>query len=90
MRIHVEPAAASTVRTVVLSIVALTLAWFGSSKNLRELIWILFPWMLFGAVKLAAEDFERGRSATLFLSLLVYGGTLIVLPRLLKRGSTLA
>ncbi len=90
LRIHVEPAAASTVRTVVLSIVALTLAWFGSSKNLRELIWILFPWMLFGAVKLAAEDFERGRSATLFLSLLVYGGTLIVLPRLLKRGSTLA
>jgi hypothetical protein len=46
--------------------------------------------MLFGAVKLAAEDFQQGRSATLFLSLLVYGGTLIALPRLLKRGSTLA
>jgi len=88
LHIQVEAALASTIRTIVLSIVAITLAWFGSSKNLRELIWILFPWMLFGAVKLAAEDFEQGRSATLFLSLLVYGGTLIALPRLLKRGST--
>lgn len=88
LHIHVEAALASTVHTIVLSIVAIMLAWFGSSKNLRELIWILFPWMLFGAVKLAAEDFQQGRSATLFLSLLVYGGTLIALPRLLKRGST--
>ena len=87
LHIHVEAALASTVRTLVLSIVAITLAWFGSRKNLPELIWILCPWMFFGAVKLAAEDFEQGRSATLFLSLLVYGGTLIALPRLLKRGS---
>ena len=87
LRIPVEEALASTVRTTTLSVAAIALAWFGSRKGLRELIWILFPWMLFGAVKLVAEDFQQGRSATLFLSLLVYGGTLIALPRLLKRDS---
>ncbi len=87
LRINVEAALASTVRTTAISVVAIALAWFGTRKSLRELIWILFPWMLFGAVKLVAEDFQQGRSATLFLSLLVYGGTLIALPRLLKRDS---
>ena len=87
LRLPVEAALASTVRTTTLSAVAIGLAWFGSRKGLRELIWVLFPWMLFGAVKLVAEDFQQGRSATLFLSLLVYGGTLIALPRLLKRDS---
>lgn len=88
LRIPVEAALASTVRTTAISVVAIALAWFGTRKGLRELIWILFPWMLFGAVKLVAEDFQQGRSATLFLSLLVYGGTLIALPRLLRRDST--
>ncbi len=83
----VEPAWAPTVRTAVLSAVAIALAWFGSRRDLRELIWILFPWMLFGAIKLVSEDFQQGRPATLFLSLLVYGGTLIALPRLLKHDS---
>ena len=87
LRIPVEAALASTVRTATISLAAIVLAWFGSRKGVRELIWILFPWMLFGAVKLATEDFQQGRSATLFLSLLVYGGTLIALPRLLKRDS---
>jgi len=41
--------------------------------------------MIFGAVKLATEDFRQSRPATLFLSLLLYGGTLIALPRLLRR-----
>jgi hypothetical protein len=61
------------------------LAWFGRRWNLSELIWVLVPWMIFGAVKLVADDFRQGRSVTLFLSLLVYGATLIALPRLLRR-----
>jgi hypothetical protein len=87
LRIPIEAAPASTVRTGVLSVFAVALAWFGSRKGWRELIWILFPWMLFGAIKLVAEDFQHGRSDTLFLSLLIYGGTLIALPRLLRRDS---
>jgi hypothetical protein len=84
----VDAPLAGTLRTAVVAGVALALAWFGRRRNLSELIWILVPWMLFGAAKLVAEDFRRGRSATLFLSLLLYGATLIALPRLLRRGET--
>ncbi|HLG98855.1 MAG TPA: hypothetical protein VKX49_21260 [Bryobacteraceae bacterium] len=86
-RAHLDAPLASTCRTALIAMVAIALAWFGSRKNLRELIWLLFPWMFFGAFKLISEDFQQGRSATLFLSLLVYGGTLIALPRLLRRDS---
>ncbi len=79
---------ADTLRTALVALVALALAWLGRRRNLTELIWILIPWMFFGAAKLVAEDFRRGQSATLFLSLLIYGATLIALPRLLRRSST--
>jgi len=85
---RVDASLASTLRTALACAVAITLAWFGGRANLRELLWILYPWMTFGAVKLIAEDFRQGRSSTLFLSLLLYGGTLIVLPRLLRRART--
>jgi len=75
----------SVTRTALVAIIAVTLAWFGRRANLPELIWILYPWMLFGAVKLLIEDFRQGRSEILFLSLLLYGGTLLLLPRLVRR-----
>jgi hypothetical protein len=85
LRASFEASLASTFRTILVALVAVTLAWFGRDRNLRELIWILFPWMVFGAAKLVSDDFRQGQSATLFLSLLVYGATLIALPRLLRR-----
>ena len=81
---------ASTIHTALISAFAILLAWVGRRWNLGEMVWLLFPWMLFGAVKLVAEDFQQGRPATLFLSLFVYGGTLIALPRLLRRNEDYA
>ncbi len=75
----------STLRTGLIALAAIGMAWFGSRRNLRELIWILYPWMIFGSLKLFAEDFRQGRPVTLFLSLLLYGGALVALPRLLRR-----
>ncbi len=75
----------STLRTVVISGLAIVLAWLGSRWRLKELVWLLYPWMAFGAIKLILEDFGRGESATLFVSLLVYGAALIALPHLLQR-----
>ncbi|HYL78559.1 MAG TPA: hypothetical protein VEU96_30490 [Bryobacteraceae bacterium] len=72
-------------RTALIVAAALALAWCGRRWNLAELVWVLYPWMAFGAVKLVTEDFLQGRSETLFLSLFLYGGTLIVLPRVLRR-----
>lgn len=76
---------ASTIHTALISALVILLAWAGPRWNLREMVWLVFPWMLFGAVKLVAEDFQQGRPATLFLSLFIYGGTLIALPHLLRR-----
>ena len=73
--------------TALISALAISLAWFGRRFDLRELIWVLYPWMVFGAAKLFWQDFPNGRPFTLFLSLFFYGGTLIALPRLLRRGA---
>ncbi len=84
MHAHLDVSITSTFRTAVIAVIAVSLAWFGP-RNLTELIWVLFPWMILGALKLFVEDFRVGRPATLFLSLLLYGATLIALPRLLRR-----
>jgi hypothetical protein len=76
---------ASTLETLLISLMALVLGWMAKQWNLTELIWILYPWMAFGAVKLFAQDFGQTRPVTLSLSLLVYGGTLMALPRLLRK-----
>ena len=75
----------STLRTVLIALIALALGWCGKRWGLTELIWVLYPWMIFGAMKLFVEDLRQGSPATLFVSLLAYGGTLIALPRLLRR-----
>jgi hypothetical protein len=75
----------SSLRTVLISAVALVLAWFASRWRRSELVWLLYPWMAFGALKLILDDFGHGQPATLFVSLLVYGGALIAIPRLLRR-----
>lgn len=80
----------STLRTVVISALAIVLAWLGSRRGLKELVWLLYPWMAFGAIKLILEDFGQGQSATLFVSLLVYGAALITLPRVLQRAKPTA
>jgi hypothetical protein len=84
LRAGLDSPTVDTLRTILIALVAVALAWCGRRWNLSELIWILFPWMIFGAAKLATEDFQLGQPASLSLSLLVYGATLIALPRLLR------
>lgn len=71
----------ATLRTALVAASAIVLAWFGWRYGRPELIWLLYPIMFFGGIKLLIEDFRQGRPVTLFLSLLFYGGTLILLPR---------
>jgi len=88
--LHLSMAITGTLRTLVVSAIAIALAWLGSRRALNELVWLLYPWMTFGAAKLLLEDFGKGQSATLFVSLLVYGAALIALPRLLRRAKPAA
>jgi hypothetical protein len=75
----------NTLRTGLICAVALVLTRL--SVRRPELQWLLYPLMLYGAYRLLTEDFPRGRPTALALSLLFYGGTLLLLTRMV-RGST--
>ena len=72
----------STLRTGLICGLALGLA----RPNLRrpELLWLLYPLMIYGAYRLLTEDFPNGRPTALALSLLFYGGTLLQLTRMVR------
>jgi hypothetical protein len=72
----------ATLRTGVLASSALLLAWAGSRWNLLELRRLIYPVMIAGAYRLVMEDLHQERKAALFLSLLLYGAALMLLPRL--------
>jgi hypothetical protein len=80
-----DPAVVGVLRTAVLAALAATLAWTGRRWNRSELIWLLYPTLVAGGIKLVLEDLRHGRPSTLFLSLALYGGALIAAPRLARR-----
>lgn len=75
----------ATVRTAVLTAVALLLGWAARWPRLREAGWLVYPTLLLAAVKLLAEDFPQGRPATLFVALALCGLAFIFAPRLARR-----
>ena len=79
--LKIDAASLPTLRTTLLCAVAIAMALAGSRWGRGELLWLQYPVMLLGAVKLLFEDFPSGHPAALALSLLSYGGALILLPR---------
>ncbi|MCC6419710.1 MAG: hypothetical protein IT429_15870 [Gemmataceae bacterium] len=75
---------AAPLRTALLTAFAIGAAWLGASRRRAELTALAWPLMGAAALKLAVEDFPQGRSLPLVLSLLFFGGGLIVLPRLAR------
>lgn len=80
------PAVIATLRTGVLALLAVALGWAARRWTLPELAWFVYPLLAIGGLKLVTEDLREGRPATLFVSLVLYGGALIAAPRLLRRG----
>jgi hypothetical protein len=78
---------ADTLGTVVLTLVSVALAWSGRRWERRELVWLVYGFMGLGAWKLVARDVPNEHNLTLVVSLSFYGGTLILLPRMLQRRS---
>ena len=81
---------ADTLGTVVLTGLSLALAWVGTHWRKPELVWLLYGFMALGAYKLAIRDFVNEHNLPLVVSLLCYGGALIVLPRMLRGKSASA
>ncbi len=77
-----DPAILATVRTAILAAAALLLAWAGHGLWLREASWLVYPVLVLGGFKLLAEDFPAGRPLTLLVALALYGGALVLAPRL--------
>ncbi|MDO8793002.1 MAG: hypothetical protein Q7J25_00095 [Vicinamibacterales bacterium] len=72
----------ATIRTTVLAVAALALAWIGRHDRFRESAWLLYPVLMWGGLKLVLEDLPQSKPATLFVALALYGGALIFAPRI--------
>ena len=77
----------ATVRTGVLAVAALAIAWAGRQARFREWAWLVYPLLVVIGLKMVAQDFKFSRPATLFIALALYGAALIVAPRLRRRGN---
>jgi hypothetical protein len=74
-----------TLGTVVLTIFAVALAWVGTRGITEELVWTAYLFMGLGAWKLVTRDFLNEHNFALVISLLFYGGALILLPQVIHR-----
>ncbi|HEY0787623.1 MAG TPA: hypothetical protein VGE86_03205, partial [Thermoanaerobaculia bacterium] len=79
------PVLAAT-RTAVLSVAAVLLAMAAHHRRLAITRALVYPVLILGAIKLTIEDLRLGTPLTLFVAFVLYGGALIVAPRLRKRG----
>ncbi|MGO9009429.1 MAG: hypothetical protein ACLQPN_04930 [Bryobacteraceae bacterium] len=77
----------ATLRTSVIVIAAVLLAWLGPRFERLELTRLVYPAMALGGYRLLTEDLHQDRKVALFLSLLIYGATLTALPRLRRTAS---
>jgi len=75
----------ATLRTSVLAGGALLLAWAGPRWNRIELARLAWPLALLGGWRLVAADWQQEGKTAFLLSLLAYGATLIMLPRLWRQ-----
>jgi hypothetical protein len=78
----------ATIRTAVFTFGSLLLAWGGLRWNKPEFARLVYPLMILGGYKLVVQDLQGDRTMALFLSLLLYGGSLVLLPRLLRQVGT--
>lgn len=73
----------ATIRTVFLVAAAAILV--RRNRIAAEHVWLSYGILAVVGLKLVTEDLLRGRPATLFVALAVYGAALITIPRLARR-----
>jgi hypothetical protein len=79
----------ATVRTGVLALATLLVAWIGRHSRFREWGWLVYPLLVAIGLKMMTQDFKFSRPSTLFIAMALYGAALIVAPRL-RRARALA
>jgi hypothetical protein len=81
--------ALATLRTCVLAVAALLIAWVARHARFREWAWLVYPLLVVVGLKMVVQDFQHSRPSTLFIALALFGAALIIAPRL-RRGSAKA
>lgn len=76
----------ATLRTSILSLAALGVAFIGRRRGCVEWSWLVYPLLVVVGLKMLAQDFSVSRPATLFVALALYGIALIIAPRLRRSG----
>ena len=74
----------AAVRTGVVAGAAVVLAALSRVGAFVELRWLIYPLFIVGGLKLVLEDLPEGRPTTLFVAFALYGGALILAPRLAR------
>jgi hypothetical protein len=74
----------ATVRTGVLAVAAIVVAWLGRRALTHEFGALLYPVLAWGALKLLLEDFRTSPPSLLVVAFVLYGGALILGPRIAK------
>jgi hypothetical protein len=74
----------ATARTGVIAAAAVTLAWLGGRPATREFGLLLYPVLGWGALKLLFEDLRTSPPSLLVVAFALYGGALILGPRIAK------
>ena len=82
-----DTAVLAALRTAVLSAAAVTLALSSRFRRWPEARWLVYPVLAVVGIKLFVEDFPNGQPVTLFVALALVGSALIVVARLLGRGT---
>ena len=61
------------------------MAWAGAKWKRPELVWLVYPLILLIAYKLLRQDLLQEQTLPLFASLFLFGGALVLLPRILQK-----
>jgi len=80
----IDAAWRAEIRTILLIATAIVVAAAGRHWDRAELYWLAPGAMVIALYRFIAEDFPHGRPETLFLSLLFYGGALLLLSRFMR------
>lgn len=78
----VDAGTLATLRTSVLSLAALAVAYVGRHRGYVEWSWLVYPLLVIIGLKMITQDFSVSRPGTLFVALGLYGVALILAPRL--------
>jgi hypothetical protein len=83
---NADPGVLATVRTGVIAVATLLIAWMSRQARFRECAWLVYPLLVAIGLKMVSHDFKYSRPATLFIAMALYGAALIIAPRLRRGG----